>query len=281
MPETAFVNGRFMPLAEAVVPIEDRGYQYADGAYEVLGTYGGRPYAVEEHLQRLERSLRELRIDLDLRAYGLEGLIGEAIERAGFGECHVYIQVTRGVAARRHEFPDEPVAPTVVMTVKEMHRPPANLYAQGVRVVTGPDLRWKRCDIKSISLLANILATQQARDAGAFEMLLVDEKGRVTEGSHTTAFCVREGTLWATPLGPHILPGVTRGILLELAREIGIPVREEFSALDEFLRADEVFIAGTSLEALPVARIDETTIGTGAPGPVTGRLRQAFLERVG
>ena len=280
MAEIAFVNGSFMPLPEAVVPIEDRGYQYADGAYEVLGTYGGKPFAVEEHLQRLERSLGELRIELDLRAYGLEGLIGEAIDRAGFGECHVYIQITRGVAPRRHEFPDEPVAPTLVMTVKEMHRPPGDLYARGVRVVTGPDLRWKRCDIKSISLLANILSTQQAKDAGAFEMLLVDEKGRVTEGSHTSAFRVRAGALWTTPLGPHILPGITRALLLDLARDLDIEVREEFSLLDEYLEADEVFIAGTSLEALAVVQIDAATVGSGAPGPVTNRLRETFLDRV-
>ena len=280
MPEIAFLNGRFMPLEEAVVSIEDRGFQFADGVYEVIATYEARPFALEEHFQRLERSLQALGIELDIRAYGLENIVEQGIQRSGYAESLIYIQVTRGVAPRRHEFPDEPVAPTVVMTVKEMHRPPANLYEQGVRVVTGPDLRWKRCDIKSISLLANILSTQQAKDAGAFEMLLVDEQGRVTEGSHTSSFRVRDGVLWTTPPGPHILPGITRSLLLEQARDLRIEVREEFSSLDEYLEADEVFIAGTSLEALAVVQIDQATIGTGAPGPVTNRLRQTFLERV-
>jgi len=280
MSEIAFVNGEFMSLEKAVVPVEDRGFQFADGAYEVVATYGGRPYAVEPHFKRLERSLRELRISLDIRAYGLEEIVLEGIKRSGYPETLVYIQITRGVAPRHHEFPDPQVEPTVVMTVKELHRPPLAKYANGVRAISTRDLRWKRCDIKSISLLANILAKQQAAAAGAFEALLVDGKGRVTEGSSTSAFCVRQGILWTAPEGAHILPSITRGILLDLARKLEIPVREEFCTLAEFLQADEAFLAGTSVEALGVVQIDDATVGSGNPGPLTLRLRETFLATV-
>jgi D-alanine transaminase len=280
VPEIAFVNGRFMPLAEAVVPVEDRGFQFADGVYEVLATYGGRPFAQEPHLRRLENSLRALRIELDIRGYGLEGIVREGIARSGFAEALVYLQVTRGVAPRHHEFPAPGTPPTVVMTVVELRRPAAQLYQTGVKVVSAPDLRWRRCDVKSTSLLANILAKQQAAEAGAFEALLVNEEGRVTEGSSTSAFCVRQGTLWTAPAGPHILPSITRGILLRLAGELKLPVREEFSTLEEYLGAEEVFLAGTTTEAMPVVQIDQRQVAGGEPGPLTRRLRAAFLEYV-
>jgi D-alanine transaminase len=280
MPEIAFVNGSFMPLELAVVPIEDRGFQFADGVYEVLATYGGKTYALEPHFRRLERSLRELRIELDIRAYGLESLVAEGIRRSGYAEALVYIQITRGVAPRHHEFPDGQVQPTVVMTVKELHRPAVEKYETGVRVITTRDLRWKRCDIKSIALLANILAKQEAAEAGAYEALMVDDRGTVTEGATTSAFCVRQGELWTAPEGPHILPSITRGILLELARSLEIPVREEFCRLEDFYQADEVLLAGTSTEALAVVQIDSAVIGGGHPGPLTHRLREAFLRSV-
>lgn len=280
MAEIAFVNGRFMPLAEAVVSVEDRGFQFADGVYEVLASYGGRPFALEQHFRRLGHSLGALRIELDIRAYGLEGIVREGIERSGFPETLVYIQITRGAAPRHHEFPAAGTQPTVVMTVKELHRPAAELYERGVKVVSAPDLRWKRCDIKSTSLLANILAKQQAAEAGAFEALLVDGEGRVTEGSSTSAFCVHQGVLRTAPAGPHILPSITRGILLGLAAELQVPVREDFVALEQWLQAEEVFLAGTTTEAMPVVRIDDHPVGGGRPGPLTRQLRQAFLEYV-
>ena len=280
MPEVAFVNGKFMPLAEAVVSVEDRGFQFADGVYEVLASYGGRPFAQEPHLRRLEHSLKALRIDLDIRACGLEGIVREGIARSGFAETMVYLQVTRGTAPRHHEFPATGTQPTLVMIVKELRRPAAELYEKGVKVVSTPDLRWKRCDIKSTSLLANILAKQQAAEVGAFEALLVDGEGRITEGSSTSAFCVRQGTLWTAPGGPHILPSITRGLLLELARELKLLLREEFSTLEQYLQAEEVFLAGTTTEAMPVVKIDDHPVGKGIPGPLTRRLRQAFLEYV-
>jgi len=281
MPEIAYVNGRFSPIGEAVVSIEDRGFQYADGVYEVLATYGGQPHGMEAHLLRLERSLGELRIECDIREYGLEGIIGEAIARGDFKESLIYIQITRGVAPRNHEFPlaSAGVSPTVVVTVKELARPQASQYETGVKVVSLPDLRWKRCDIKTVALLPNVLAKQQAAEAGAFEALLVDEAGRVTEGSSTSSFRVSDGEIWTTPLGGHILPSITRDSLLRAARDLEIPVREEFSLLEEYLQADEVFLAGTTTESMPVVQVDDTTIGSGAPGPVTGALRRRLIER--
>lgn len=278
MPEIAYVNGRFGPLAEAVVSIEDRGYQFADGVYEVVATYGGHPYALEPHLTRLQSNLEALRLPLDIREYGLRAKLMEGLERSGFGETLVYIQVTRGVAPRQHPFPAGPVAPTVVMTFKKLHGRPLALYDRGVEVISTADLRWKRCDIKSIALLPNILAKQAAAQVGAFEALLVDAAGRVTEGASTSAFCVRAGRLCTAPVGRHILPSITRGILLDLARQLGIPIEEGFCTLDQFKAADEVFIAGTTLEAMPVVQIDDAVIGAGSPGPITQQIRAAFLD---
>jgi D-alanine transaminase len=278
MPEIAYVNGRFCPLAEAVVSVEDRGYQFADGVYEVVATCGGRPYALEPHLARLQGNLEALHLPLDIREYGLKAKLMEGVERSGFGETLIYIQVTRGVAPRRHEFPAVSVTPTVVMTFKELHRLPQDLYDRGVEVISTEDLRWKRCDIKSIALLPNILAKQAAAQVGAFEALLVDAEGRVTEGASTSAFCIQAGRLYTTPIGPHILPSITRGILLDLARKLGIPIDEEFCTLEQFKEADEVFIAGTTLEAMPVVQIDTAVIGEGTPGTITQQIRAAFLK---
>ena len=281
MPEIAYVNGAFLPLAEAVVSVEDRGYQFADGVYEVIATYGGRPYAVEPHMTRLQSSLEALRLPLEIGAYGLRDKLSEGLARSGFPETLIYIQVTRGVAARRHEFPAKPVEPTVVMTFKELYRIPPKLYREGVEVITVPDLRWQRCDIKSISLLPNILAKQEAAQAGAFEALLVNAEGQITEGASTSAFCVRSGCIYTTPTGPHILPSITRSVLLDLARELEIKLYEHFSSVDEFCASDEVFLAGTTTEAMPVVSIDGQRIGSGDPGPIAQKLRAAFMHKVG
>jgi len=288
MPEIAYVNGEFMPVAEAVVSVEDRGFQFADGVYEVIATYGGAPYAMEGHLLRLERSLRELRIDCRIRGTGADGVgldvaqvVGEGMERAGFEDTLIYMQITRGHAPRHHEFPRPVPRPTVVMTFKELIRPPAAHHETGVKAITTPDIRWGRCDIKSVALLPNILAKEEAYAAGAFEALLVDGEGNITEGSSTSAFCVRDGVVYTSPAGPEILPSITRGVILEVAAKLGVKVVETRVSRDEYLAADEVFLAGTTTEAMPIVEVDGHTIGTGEPGPVTARLRQAFLETVG
>jgi D-alanine transaminase len=276
--EVAYVNGRFMPIEEATVSIDDRGFQFADGVYEVVSTYGGQPYAMAAHLERLQRSLQEIRIPFDVAS--LPAIVEEGIRRASFDEALVYLQITRGVAPRHHEFPAEPPTPTVVMTVKQLWRPNPALHETGVSVISTPDLRWKRCDIKSIALLPNILAKQLAHEAGAYEALLVDNQRRVTEGSSTSSFRVAGGAVFTSPPGPHILPSITRGVLIELITGLGIELHEEFSTVDAYRAADEVFLAGTTTEAMPVIQIDDTRIGDGTPGPVTRRIRQAFEESV-
>jgi len=274
--EVAYVNGRFLPIDEATVSIDDRGFQFADGVYEVVSTYSGRPYAMAAHMERLQRSLQEIRIAFDVT--GLTAVVEEGIRRGGFDEALVYIQITRGVAPRHHEFPAQSPQPTVDMTVKRLRRPNPTLHETGVSVITTPDLRWKRCDIKSIALLPNILAKQLAHEAGAYEALLVDEHQHVTEGSSTSSFRVAGGAVFTSPPGPHILSSITRGVLIELIRNIGIELREEFSTVEAYRAAEEVFLAGTTTEAMPVVRIDDTQIGDGIPGPVTRRLRRAFEE---
>lgn len=280
MPEIAFVNGEFLPLEQAVVPVEDRGFQFADAVYEVLATYGGRPFELDRHLARLQRSLDALHIGYDITAQGVAKSIVAGIERAGFIETLIYIQISRGVAPRGHEFPSG-IPPTVVMTFKECRRPDERLWKGGVSTITSEDQRWKRCDIKSVSLLPNVLAKQEAAASGAFEVLLIDSAGRVTEGASTSSFCVVGGVLKTAPPGPHILPGITREVILELARGLEIPVREEFSPLGEYLAAEEVFLCGTATEVMPVVAIDGATIGCGRPGPLSRCLRSAFLDRTG
>ena len=277
MPEIAYVNGVFKPLKEAVISIEDRGFQFADGVYEVIATYNGIPYAAEAHYKRLVASLEALRIDFDIDTYGLRAKVAEGLSLGQFSDTLVYIQITRGVAPRNHPFPSSGVEPTVVMTFKAVKRPDAALFEQGVDVISTPDLRWKRCDIKSIALLANILAKQEAHAAGAYEALLINDKGKVTEGSSTSAFCILDGVLYTSPTGAHILPSITREVLLKLAVELDITVRQETLSLLQYQQADEVFLAGTTTEAMGVVRIDGTQVGNGRPGKISWRLRQAFL----
>ena len=277
MPEIGFVNGNFMPLEEAVVPVEDRGFQFSDGVYEVIRTYNGRTYAVSEHMERLKRSLRELRIALDVDAFAFPALIEEGISRGGYTETLIYIQVTRGTAPRYHAFPKEKTEPTVVMTFRELHPHTDSFFQNGVTVISTRDLRWGRCDIKTVSLLGNVLAKQEAVEAGAFEALLVNDQGQVTEGSSSTFFFVRSGEVFTTPLHPQILPSITRNIVIDLAAKLDIPVHEEYSRLEEYFRADEVFVAGTGSELVGVIEIDKKTIGDGKPGPVTEKLRSAYF----
>ena len=221
----ACVNGRIMPVEQATVSIWDRGFLFGDAVYEVFRMYQGRCWLEDEHLTRLRRSLKELQFpDLDLtrlmeRAY-------ETIQASGILEGTLYIQITRGVAPRSHPFPDPPVPPTEVIVVRPFDdRPVSRLRETGVAVVTQPDLRWKRCDIKSTNLLANVLAIEQARRAGAFEAVLLDDHGLVTEATHTSLLWVRGGRLEGTPEGHEILPGMTRQLVLRLIEKLEIPFR--------------------------------------------------------
>ncbi|MBH0192262.1 MAG: D-amino-acid transaminase [Nitrospira sp.] len=270
MPDIAFVNGRFLPWKDAVVSIDDRGFQFGDGVYEVIRTYRGAPFELAAHLARLERSTKELNLVQPYSRAQWTQWIQQGLGQAGYQEAKVYVQITRGTAPRDHAFPSG-VLPTVVMTIRELHPLSLQLRQDGVTARTCDDLRWSRCDIKSLNLLGNVLAREEARKAGVFEAILVKD-GLVTEGSLSNVMAVRSGTLVTAPEGPRILSGVTRTVVLELARKEEIPVEEQFLSLDALYGADEVFLTGTTLEVLGVVRIDGNTIGSGRPGPITKTL---------
>ncbi len=274
MPDIGFVNGRFCALSDAVVSVEDRGFQFGDGVYEVIRTYAGRPFELDAHLARLDRSAQALNLPLPLTRAGLADEVREGIRRAGYPESKVYVQITRGPAPRDHQFPAAP-APTIVMTVREMRPLAEEIRTRGVRVVRVEDLRWGRCDIKSINLLPNVLARQRAAQAGAFEAIFVRD-GVVTEGAVSNLMLVQNGVVITAPEGPRILSGVTRSLVLSLARQAGHPVEERYSAEAAIESAQEVFLTGTTVEVLGVVRIDDTVIGSGHPGPVTQMLASRF-----
>lgn len=274
MPDIGFVNGRFLPLEDAAVSVEDRGFQFGDGVYEVIRTYHGRPFQLEAHLLRLERSARAIDLPVPWGIPQWVTYVQDGIARGGYPESKVYLQLTRGVAPRDHAFPDS-VNPTAVMTVREMKPMDPVKLASGVAVMTMDDWRWGRCDIKSVNLLPNVLARQKAKQAGAFEALFI-RHGRVTEGAVSNVMVVREGRVVTAPEGEWILSGVTRTLVLELARKEGLPVEERFVTRDELLCADEVFLTSTTIEVLPVIRVDGKLVRNGKPGPVTLTLQAAF-----
>ncbi len=275
MAELAYLNGTFLPLAQAMVSVEDRGFQFGDGVYEVVRTYGGRPFELHAHLERLAASAEAIRLSLPEGGLPLlAALVQEGTRRAEFPETKVYIQVTRGSAPRDHAFPPQGRS-TLVMTFRHMRSLDPALKSQGVDVICMEDPRWARCDIKSLNLLGNVLARQRAIEAGAFEALFI-RGGAVTEGSVSNVVAVRQGTLFTAPLGPAILAGVTRQRVLDLARKEGIPVRGEALTVSQLRSADEVFLTGTTIEVLPVVHVDGAPIGNGTPGPVTGLLARCF-----
>lgn len=274
MPNIAYVNGHFSVLEEATISIEDRGFQFGDGVYEVVRTYGGAPFRLYDHLSRLESSARAVSIPIPLSRTDWEALIREGVQRSELASCLVYIQLTRGVAPRAHLFPS-PAKPTVVMTFREIPEPDGALHLQGVPVIILPDLRWGRCSIKSLNLLANVLAKQEARDAGAVEAILVKD-GLVTEGCTSNVCLVRDGTLITPRLSDQLLAGVTRAVVLELARKHGIIVDEREVPEAELTRADELFLIGTTIEVLPVSTLNGVPVRDRVPGPVTHAVSDAF-----
>ncbi len=279
MPNVAFVNGAFVPLAEAKVSIEDRGFQFGDAVYEVIRTYNGRPFALEDHLARLERSATALDLTQPYSRAEWTHHVLEGIRRAAYPEAKVYIQLSRGVAPREHTYSAEG-PPTVVMTVREFHPLDRSVQAAGVEVMTTEDIRWGRCDIKSVNLLANVLARQQAKQAQVFEAILVKE-GLITEGAVSNVMVVQGGRVVTAPEGSRILSGVSRAFVLELARNEGLSIQERFFSQVELYGADEVFLTGTTVEVLAVVRVDGKVIGDGRPGPITQRLAAGFTRRVG
>jgi D-alanine transaminase len=281
MARIAYVNGRYGPLSDAAVHVEDRGFQFADAIYEVWAVMDGRLADADGHFERLWRSLGELRIRAPMSRAALSQVLRETIRRNRLGDGLVYLQITRGVARRDHPFPSPEVSPTLVITAKPIDFEAADQKAKdGVTVISQPDIRWGRCDIKTVGLLPNTLAKQAAKEAGAGEAWLVDAAGHVTEGSSTNAWIVdAEGRLRTRDTGANILRGVTRKTLIELARECQIEVIEQPFTLDEAKAAKEAFFTAASAFLTPVTAIDGQPVGDGRPGPVTLRLRDLYSRR--
>lgn len=274
-----YYNGSFQPKDGVCVSPDDRGFLLSDGVYEVIRAYRGRLFKLDDHLQRLARSLREIRIH-GVEVDRLHGVAERLIEENDLarGDASVYIQVTRGVATRRHAFPSAGTLPTVYVRASRFRRHP-DTWNRGIKVVLIPDIRWTRCDIKAVALLPNVLANQQAKEHGAWEAVFVRD-GVVTEGSHTNVCAVFDGQVVTHPLGPHILGGITREVVLELCRELQVPVHESPIPEPSLSRAAEMMIIGTTTEITPVVQVDDWQVADGRPGPVTRTLQQAFRALV-
>jgi D-alanine transaminase len=270
MPDVAFVNGRFLPWEEATVSIDDRGFQFGDAVYEVIRTYRGGPFELAAHLARLDRSAKELSLRQPYTKDQWKRWIQQGLSLAGYQDAKIYIQITRGIAPREHSFPSN-ILPTVVMTIREFHSLAPEVRRAGVSACTWEDLRWGRCDIKSVNLLANVLAREEAKKVGVFETILVRD-GFVMEGALSNVMAVQDEVVITAPEGPRILSGVTRTVVLGLAKKDDIVIEERFIPVDLLYRADEVFLTGTTLEVLGVVQIDGKTIGAGQPGPITKTL---------
>ena len=280
MSATAWLNGEYVPRERAMVPVDDRGFVFGDGVYEVLRSTGGRLFEPARHLERLADSLTAIRIEHE-RADPLRILevVRELLDRNGLGsaDATAYVQVTRGVAPRRHAFPVAGTAPTVFVSVAAF-APRVRECTEGVAAITHPDVRWGRCDIKSINLLANVLANEAAHARDAYEAVLVRDDGTVTEATHSSVFAVVGGEIRTHPLGGRVLPGVTRARVIELALELGLPLREHPLQLQELEDASELFLTGTSTDVMPVVALDGRLIGDGRPGRMTRMLYEALMR---
>ncbi len=270
-----YLNGEIRHKDEIRISPDDRGFVFGDGVYEVILAYDGRLFAAEPHLERLARSLAELKMPVPDTA-SLREVMTRLLRENNLEQGHatVYLQVTRGVAPRKHFFPPADTPGTVYIATAPFPPPEAE-WENGVKVILIPDIRWARCDIKTISLQPNVLAAQQAKEAGAKEAVFVRD-GAALEGAHTSFCAVFDGTLWTHPESHYILPGITRRVVLEICAEQGIPVRQYPIQADRLPAAAECMLLGTTTQVMPVIRIDETVIGDGRPGPVTRRLQQAL-----
>lgn len=278
MPELANVNGKVVPANEAVISAEDRGNLFGDGVYEVLRSYQGRLWGYARHWQRLKRSLVEIDI-LNADLAQIDGWVKQTYEQSQIADATVYFHITRGAAPRSHVWP-ETIVPNFLMTVRPfVARDPLN--ETGIHAITFPDQRWSRCDIKSLNLLPNVMAKQQARKRQAYEAILVDRENRVVEGTSCAVICLTKGRLCAPPKGSaSILPSITRQFVEEIAHTLGLPFEERFVPLEEFFAAEEAFLAGTGDEIMGITHTDGKPIGNGQVGRWTRRIYQEYRGRI-
>jgi D-alanine transaminase len=278
MEPLANLHGKILPLSEVTISPLDRGFLFGDAVYEVLRVYQGKPWLEQEHFDRFDRSIKEIKIfGIDIPR--MRQRMHETIKAGGFTEAIVYLQVTRGAAPRKHAFPKD-VPPLELLWVQEYPDSYRPLCQTGCGVITFPDLRWHRADIKSTNLLGNVLANQASAEAGCAEALLYLPDGTMTEASHSTFFFVKNNQLHTTPLKANVLPSITRAYTLKLAHLANVEVVERNLRREELLNADELFLLGTTCEVLPIVTVDGKPIKGGQPGPLTRRLQAIYTENV-
>lgn len=276
MTRIAYVNGDFVPLAEAKISVLDRGFLFADGVYEVTAVIDGKLVDNAPHLERLARSLREIEMDQPVPLEEITALQLELAKRNNMSEGGIYLQITRGAAERDFAYPKD-AKPSLVMFTQERNLVDDPRAEKGVAVITTPDLRWKRRDIKSVAMLAQTIAKQEAAKVGAAEAIMVED-GVVTEGSSSTAWIVKDGKLITRNLSNSVLPGVTRRSVLAICDELGLSVEERTYTVEELYEADECFITAATTLVMPVVKVDDRVMSNGAPGPIASRLRQLYIE---
>jgi D-alanine transaminase len=276
MPNIAYVNGKWTALQSATISVEDRGFQFGDGVYEVMRTYDGQVFHLTAHVERLLESASLVQIRPRETPRQIQKIIESGCKKTGYKETKIYVQMTRGIAPRLHSFPKNN-RPTSVYTFREMTPIPEKTRHQGVSVISVEDIRWGLCHVKSLNLLPNILAREQALQSGDYEALFV-RNGRVWEGAGSNLFAVLDQQIVTPPKGPFLLSGITREQVIKLGQKMGMPLREAEVSLQDLYRADEVFLTGTTIEILPVVRVNGKKVGTGKPGKTTQRLFLAFEE---
>jgi D-alanine transaminase len=270
---SCYLNGEFLPVAEAQISVLDRGFLFGDGVYEVIPVYRSKMFHFAEHIVRLDRSLKAIRIENPLQAVAWRAICEELIQRNGGGERSIYLQITRGVAKRDHRFPVG--AKPTVFAMCEARDPPAYQGLPEVSAITCEDVRWKLCEIKAITLLPNVLLRQQAADVGASEAILIRDDV-VTEGTASNVFVVSDGVVVTPPKGPHLLPGITRDLILELLHENGIPAHESEVPATALRSADEIWLSGSLREISLVTELNGTAVGSGKAGPLGQRIYELF-----
>jgi D-alanine transaminase len=276
-----YLNGQFIPLEDAKISVLDRGFIFGDAVYEVWRLVGGKLFESDKHLARLSNGLTDVQINppAESQKARLHEISDRLVKENGLtGEGSLFLEMTRGVAPRAHHYPKPPVAPTVFLMASPFV-PPEELRMKGAAVILIDDVRWKRCNVKTTQLLPNVMAKQEAFDHDALDAIFVRD-GMITETSHANVMAVVDGTLWTHPVDGSVLPGVTREVVLGLAKKAGIPVREEAMTVDAFRRANEVFLVGTLSDVMPIVKVDGKQVGDGKPGPISLRLFKALRERL-
>ncbi len=266
-----YLNGEFIPEDQARVSVMDRGFLFGDGVYEVIPAYAGLPFRLREHLNRLSNSLAAIRMTPPLDHEQWSQILHQLLQQRGSEDQQIYLQITRGAYGKRLHAIPESVQPTVMAMASPINRRDPELVARGMSVITLEDIRWQRCDIKTITLLANILAQSQAREEGADEAILVRD-GLANEGTASNLFMVKDGLVITPPKSPHLLPGITRDLVLELAMDAGIPYAEASISADELETADEIWITSSTKEVMPVTRLNGKPVANGVPGPMWERM---------